>query len=279
MELCDLNPYIRFCWIRKVGEDYSEPLLAYDFRLFYGLEGEFIIEAEGRIFNVTPNRFVVIPPATPYILRLHPDFSDRHLFCIFNFDMNCRRKDHKMSIRPQPVAAFKRELVISEDAPNEMAESTVFEGEHQTADMIREIAELFSKRPELYREEGGALLKQIILRGVRKLHKDSAKRSTEISAVLSFIREHYSEPITNELIARQFKYHPNHLNRLFKGEVGTSLHGYIIKYRLKMARELLVGTDLKIEEIARSSGFDSPSYFAKYFRKKYGMTPFEYRNR
>ena len=68
MELCDLNPYIRFCWIRKVGEDYSEPLLAYDFRLFYGLEGEFIIEAEGKIFNVTPNRFVVIPPATPYIL-------------------------------------------------------------------------------------------------------------------------------------------------------------------------------------------------------------------
>ena len=45
----------------------------------------------------------------------------------------------------------------------------------------------------------------------------------------------------------------------------------------KIARELLVGTNYKIEEIARASGFDSPSYFAKYFKKKYGMPPLEYR--
>jgi AraC-like DNA-binding protein len=277
MTFSDINPYIRFFWTRKVGEDYSEPLMAYDFRLFYGVFGEFMIDTEKKTFCVKPNMFVIIPPATPYRLRLHPDFGDDHLFHIFNFDMTCRRKDHKLTIYPQPERMFNPELIISSDTPDETAQSGCYEGDLQTFDMIKEIGRLFSIRPAFYREECSALLKQIITHGIRKQYENDIRHPKEISAILAFIREHYQSSITNASIAKQFQYHPNHLNRVFKKHMGISLHSYVIDYRLKMARELLVGTNYKIEEIARASGFDSPSYFAKYFKKKYGMPPLEYR--
>jgi len=279
MNFADVNPYIRFFWTRKIGEDYSEPLLAYDFRLFYCLDGGMVIEAEGRTFSLTSDSFAVIPPATPYIVRQHPEYGDDHLFCIFNFDMNCDKSDRKLTIRPQPERAFKRELIISTDTPRETNRTTLLEGDSQTAEMIREIERLFSSRPRFYREESGALLKRILTVGARKMVESDTETPKEISAILSFIRECYREPITNALIAEQFKYHPNHLSRMFKAHMGTSLHSYVINYRLKIAREMLTGTDLLIEEISRESGFDSPSYFAKYFKKKYGLTPLEYRNR
>ena len=279
MNFSDINPYIRFFWTRKIGEDYSEPLLAYDFRLFYGLEGKVIIETEGKSFVLAPNSFVIIPPATPYILKCHPDCEGEHLFSIFNFDMNCERSDCKLSIRPQPKHLFKQETVISTDTPPETAQSALFEGDHRTTDMIRETEKLFAARPKFYREECGALLKQIITVGVRRLIEKDAEIPKEIIEILVFVRERYKEPITNAMIAEQVKYHPNHLNRLFKTHMGTSLHSYIINYRLKIARELLIGTDCKIEDVAREAGFDSPSYFAKYFKKKYGTSPLEYRNK
>lgn len=279
MKFEDINPYIRFFWTRTVGEDYSDKLLAYDFRIFYGLEGHFILETEGKSFEIVQNTFAIVPPATPYMLKRHPDYEEDHLFAILNFDMNCRRSDHRMTIRPQPIHSFLNELVISTDTPPETEHTVIFEGDRRTEELIKEIGTLFSTRPPLYREESGALLKQIITRAARKMKEETKDEPKEISAILAYIREHYREPITNALVADQFKYHPNHLNRMFKAHMGTSLHNYVISYRLKIAKELLIGTDYRIEEIARASGFDSPSYFAKYFKKKYGASPLEYRNK
>ena len=278
MKTEDINPYIRFFWTRTVGGDYTEELLAYDFRIFYCLSGCFILEAEGKSLEVHPNTFAIVPPATPYTLKRHPQYGDDHLFCIFNFDMNCRRSDHELSLRPQPLRNFEPSLIISTDSPPETAHTVIFEGDHHTGDLIKEISQLFSTRPRFYREESGALLKQIITRAMRKTSEKNTSGPKIINDIISYIREHYREPITNADIAKHFKYHPNHISRLFKAETGKSLHNYIISYRLKIAKELLVNTDCKIEEAARSAGFESASYFSKYFGREFGESPLKFRN-
>ena len=276
MNSADINPYIRFFWTRKVGDDYSEMLWAYDFRLFYCVSGAFIIETEDASFEVVKNTLAIIPPATPYLLKCHPQYGDDHLFCIFNFDMNSRQSDHKMSIRPQPERFFRKEQIISLETTSELARPTVLEGDHSTLDMIKEIEHLFTERPKLYREESGAILKRILTRGLRNIDENTAEPG-EIGEITAFIRSHYREPISNISIAKQFKYHPNHLNRIFKAHMGTSLHSYVISYRLKIAKELLIGTDCRVEEVARMSGFDSPSYFSKYFKAEIGLSPTDFR--
>ena len=190
--------------------------------------------------------------------------------------MNSRQSDHKMSIRPQPERLFKKEQIISLETTPKLSRPTVLMGDGNTLDMIKEIEHLFSERPKLYREESGAILKRILTRALRNVD-ENADEPDEIGKITAFIRSHYREPISNISIAKQFKYHPNHLNRIFKAHTGTSLHSYVITYRLKIAKELLIGTDCRIEEVARMSGFDSPSYFSKYFKAEIGLSPTDFR--
>lgn len=54
---------------------------------------------------------------------------------------------------------------------------------------------------------------------------------------------------------------------------------YVKELRLSKAARLIETTDSSITEIAYSVGFRDAGYFGKCFRKKYGMTPKEYRNK
>jgi AraC family transcriptional regulator, transcriptional activator of the genes for pyochelin and ferripyochelin receptors len=47
-------------------------------------------------------------------------------------------------------------------------------------------------------------------------------------------------------------------------------------YRLEKARQLLALGEMKVEEVALRVGFDSRSYFASAFRKKFGLNPKQY---
>ncbi len=276
MKFCDINPYIRFFWTRTVGEEYSEALLAYDFRIFYCISGSFFVEAEGKSIEIRPHFFAVIPPETPYRLVRASDCGEP-IFHVINFDMSCRRSDHKMTIRPQPKRDFDPQLVISRDCPYELSRTIVLEGNYRTGDLMSEIGRLFASRPSLYREESGALLKQALTIAMRKVCNEGSETPRVINEIIAYIRENYCQPVTNIDIARRFRYHPNHISRLFKEHTGKSLHNYIITYRLKIAKELLVGTDYRIDEIARMSGFDSVSYFTQYFKREFGEPPLRFR--
>jgi AraC-like DNA-binding protein len=71
------------------------------------------------------------------------------------------------------------------------------------------------------------------------------------------------------------------VRRLYKAfaDAGLSLEQWIIGQRLEAARAALVspsGLRRSIEATARSCGFDSPSHFARRFRRAYGTTPREW---
>lgn len=54
---------------------------------------------------------------------------------------------------------------------------------------------------------------------------------------------------------------------------------YIQRYRIIMAKKLLRETNLSMAEISAQTGYDSPAYFAKIFKKLTSQTPSEYRVR
>jgi len=59
--------------------------------------------------------------------------------------------------------------------------------------------------------------------------------------------------------------------------MGSSFIQYLKDYRLTMAARLLLASDESILMIAEEVGFDNLSYFNRAFKKKYAMTPREYR--
>ena len=58
----------------------------------------------------------------------------------------------------------------------------------------------------------------------------------------------------------------------------TTANNYIRDVRIQKAEELLRSSSLQINEICYRVGFQTPSYFIKCFRKKYGQSPNEYAN-
>lgn len=71
---------------------------------------------------------------------------------------------------------------------------------------------------------------------------------------------------------------PNYLSSLFKDETGQNFSSYLMNIRLEKSLRYLRDVSYRISDIAALSGFTDYRYFCSVFRKKYGMTPVEYRN-
>ena len=57
---------------------------------------------------------------------------------------------------------------------------------------------------------------------------------------------------------------------------GTSFNSLLKDYRLEKAKELMKKQHSSISQVTYDSGFSSPSYFTKCFKKKYGLLPMAY---
>jgi AraC-like DNA-binding protein len=68
-----------------------------------------------------------------------------------------------------------------------------------------------------------------------------------------------------------------HFRRLFKQITGMSPHQFVLHQRLRKATELLRGESRLISEIAFMVGINDEFYFSKLFKKKYGISPYNYR--
>ncbi|RAU91591.1 helix-turn-helix domain-containing protein [Paenibacillus sp. YN15] len=113
-----------------------------------------------------------------------------------------------------------------------------------------------------------------------RLEQQRHSHAKQISArVIAMIHEGYDTELTLEACAAQLNYHPNHLGPLFSRETGTSFSEYLQQYRLQMAKQWLVETDMRIGEIAERLTYTNPQNFIRFFRKMEDMTPGQYREK
>jgi AraC-like DNA-binding protein len=70
---------------------------------------------------------------------------------------------------------------------------------------------------------------------------------------------------------------PRHLSRLFRQEVGASFREKQTEVRLARACELLATSNVKVVDVALTSGYQSPSLFNLVFKRHFGMSPGKWR--
>ena len=71
----------------------------------------------------------------------------------------------------------------------------------------------------------------------------------------------------------------SHLQKLFKQVYGVPVYHYIKEYRLEQAAVELVRSDRPVTQIAQDAEYDNASKFSECFKKRYGVTPTQYRAR
>lgn len=106
---------------------------------------------------------------------------------------------------------------------------------------------------------------------------DERTKQDIVVAVKRYVQEHISEDIYIADIARQVYLNEQYLMRTFKKTTGISILEFITNERVRLARELLVGTDQPVRQVADSVGYGNYSYFTKLFKRNTGLTPQAYR--
>lgn len=93
----------------------------------------------------------------------------------------------------------------------------------------------------------------------------------------SIIHEYYNTGITLDEIAAKLGITPEYLGTKFRTETGITFSNYMKDYRITKAKELLLGTNLKLYEIADRVGYNDPKYFSRVFKEETGQIPADYR--
>lgn len=99
---------------------------------------------------------------------------------------------------------------------------------------------------------------------------------SDFSLVLQYIQHNYQN-LTLASLADFFHYSEPHLCTLIKQNTGKNFTDLIKNLRLRDAKNLLINTNQKINEIAEQIGYNSADHFSRVFRQTYGMSPAEFR--
>lgn len=121
----------------------------------------------------------------------------------------------------------------------------------------------------------------ILFKECFEIHDCSTKikddTTNDIKAILEYIKINYMNPISIKDLANVVNFSEHYFMRFFKKYMGMTCVDYINEYRLNIATNLLETTNMSIMEIAVKVGVNNISYFNKIFKKKFNLTPKEYR--
>ncbi|WP_431050069.1 helix-turn-helix domain-containing protein [Roseateles sp. L2-2] len=94
-----------------------------------------------------------------------------------------------------------------------------------------------------------------------------------IHEILAYLEAHMAEQLTVDDVAAQFLLSRRHFTRLFRERTGHSMIELLNGKRLERAQRLLQDPQTSVMDAALLVGFETPSYFARLYRLKYGHPP------
>lgn len=95
--------------------------------------------------------------------------------------------------------------------------------------------------------------------------------------ILQFINGNYMNNISLSDIASNFNLNQSYISQLFRKETGSTYTDYICQLRIQKAKQLLLNSDLSLNDISEKVGYNDYFYFLKSFKKYSGISPGKYR--
>ncbi|MCY9669675.1 response regulator [Paenibacillus alginolyticus] len=108
----------------------------------------------------------------------------------------------------------------------------------------------------------------------------SLKKKKLVEQAMQVVKEGYTrKELTLSDVAAAVGLSDKYLNLLFKEVTGVTINHAIIRLRMEEAARLLKDPTIKIYEICDRIGYTDQDHFRESFKKQYGLTPTEYRNK
>lgn len=118
----------------------------------------------------------------------------------------------------------------------------------------------------------------ILSRIFKKIELISSRSDPELPAkITTYIDSHFQEPLTIEVLAKIFGYHPSYITHLFCDRLKIPFRTYLTSVRCDYAAKQMHTPEKSLTEIAFDSGFGSLNTFCRCFKKHFSMTPSQYK--
>ena len=110
------------------------------------------------------------------------------------------------------------------------------------------------------------------------LETENDKKMTQSKIIAEkarvYIQEHYMDGGLNITeISKELYINQTYLRKMFKEEMGMTLLEFLTKYRMHMAKQLILNTEFNLSKIAEMVGYNDVGYFSKCFKKYYHVSP------
>ncbi len=131
--------------------------------------------------------------------------------------------------------------------------------------------EMIEEKKEFFLKVAGRLVEY-------RNSKEKNSHKLVVQRIIDYIEENYDKTISLEIVGAEVGMNPSYLSSFIKKELGVYFVDYVIELRLKKALCLLKEEKLNIKQIAERCGFDTVHSFIRNFKKRYQVTPSEFRN-
>ncbi len=101
-------------------------------------------------------------------------------------------------------------------------------------------------------------------------------KDERINSIINYIQENYLT-VTLDDLSSQFYLSKPYLSKYIKEKSGMTFGENVKRIRLNKASTLLRNGNMKVEKVAEAAGYQNVEHFNRLFKKKYGMTPVQYR--
>lgn len=262
---------------RESRRQSSMPLHSHDgFEIYYFIEGSAAYIIGNNIYNLLPGDMLLFEGSTLH--RVKPDVTGPYVRSYINFLPSLFESVITEEWLDKFIHLFDghggRLLRWSKEEEkagiNMLYEKMQREKEKDLpgsqmmiqAHMIQLMTEIFRKSTET---------------GAPNAIPNITQKEMYVHRVLTFINDHYKEPLSLDQIAASLHLNKYYMCHCFKEVTGETINVYLSNRRLDEAKKLLRTTDLPIGRIFDEIGFNSAIHFSRLFKQHVGVTPQTYR--
>ena len=152
-------------------------------------------------------------------------------------------------------------------------------------ELLNHMQDEYDRKQLGYEEVFHYSLMEIVICMVRKLVAEDKlavqekSYSDTVTKMIAFLSVHYNEKNVLTDFCEENHYSMPYISRCFKAETGLTVQKYIQKIRIEKSCELLLGTNLPIQQIAHEVGYEDTKFYHQLFRRMLDMSPREYRKK
>lgn len=235
-----------------------------EYHVHFVLDGKGILEINDKLYHLKKDDIFLIPKGHPIRYFADDENPWEYMWITFDGEMAETYLNHVDLSAETPV--------IHSSIPNKvyapMIQKILDTNELTFANEIRRVGCLYEILSTLI--EAQSIYK-------KEQNQYDYPSTTYVDYALQYIKFNYDHIKVND-IAQYIGINRSYLTSIFKKQLNISPQEYLVSFRLKKAAELIRTTNMSIQDISASIGYENALTFSKMFKQTYGMSPKNYRN-